>query len=131
MLPFRNDSSDDNKLGLRLNDLFAERLARVRGIKLVERERLAAIMEEMHLGDIFADPKTAVTIGNLVGANVLALGSYAKAESNHIVTVRLVKVETGEIIGGVEDSGQNFERLADILAARLAQSLTPHPASPR
>jgi curli biogenesis system outer membrane secretion channel CsgG len=60
-------------------DVFVTELVKSGKFRVVEREQLAALMEEKHLslsGDV--DPKTAVKIGKLLGVNYLLTGSVTE-----------------------------------------------------
>lgn len=111
-----------------LADLLAAELASRGGaFKLVERERLERVYHELSLGDVGpVDQATAARIGGLLGANVLALGSLSRAGGERIVSVRLVRVETGEVLAGVSERAGGPSRLdaaARLVAGRLAAAL--------
>ena len=62
-----------------LQDVFVTELVKSGKFRVVEREQLAALMEEKNLalaGDI--DPSTAVKIGKLLGVNYLLTGSVTE-----------------------------------------------------
>lgn len=131
ILPFRYNGTDKswNATGLTLSDLIAAQLAPKPGFKLVERERLKELFDEMALGDVGpVDPATAAKIGKLAGANVIAFGSFGLLGQEIVLTVRLVKVDTGELIGGVSDHGAStgtLRPMAESAAARIAEALRP------
>src|SRR5579863_5519837 len=79
ILPFNNNSDDASldKMGTTLADMISAQMAASKGFKLVERQRLDAIMKEQKLGMTGAvDTATAVQIGKIAGANVIAFGSF-------------------------------------------------------
>lgn len=60
-------------------DVFVTELVKSGKFRVVEREQLAALMEEKHLtlsGDV--DPSTAVRVGKLLGVNYLLTGSVTE-----------------------------------------------------
>lgn len=62
-----------------MQDVFVTELVKSGKFRVVEREQLAALMEEKHLaisGDV--DPSTAVKIGKLLGVNYLLTGAVTE-----------------------------------------------------
>lgn len=132
ILPLQHNGSDKalDSRGVALADVIAARLAPNRHFKLVERQRIEDIFKELRLGDVGpVDQKTAVRIGGMLGANVIALGSFSVLGGSPVVAMRLVKVETGEVVGGVTERGDDaaqLDRLAEKAATRLGDALS-HP----
>ena len=125
IIPFKNNSSDSNldKIGITLLDLISAKLSTKKGYKLVERNKLEEMIKEMKLGTTgIIDQNTAISIGKMLGANVITLGSYSLFEKRTLLTLRLVKVDTGEIIGGVVERGNDISEF-DILAEKVAQKI--------
>ncbi len=100
-------------------DMFVTELVKSGKFRVIERERLDAIMKEKNLvlsGDI--DPATAMKIGKLIGVDYIltgALTEYGKTETGArgafgigfgakkttfvaAMNARLIDVETGEIV---------------------------------
>lgn len=133
ILPLINNSADKSldSAGAALSGLIAARMAANKGFKLVERQRMEAMLNEMKFGQLgVLDQDTAIRVGKLLGANVMAFGSFSSFGKKTLLTMRLVKVETGEIVGGVSEqckgvSGLNV--LADKAARKLSDSLTNQP----
>ncbi|MBR1485985.1 MAG: hypothetical protein IJ597_01845, partial [Synergistaceae bacterium] len=111
-----------------ISDFFARLLFKADDIMLVERERIEDIARELRLGmSGLVDPKTAAQVGKLVGAEYMLLGSITNlghAQSGGAIPilgwgaistnqekvkadldVRVVKVETGEIVCAESASG--------------------------
>lgn len=109
----------DDKVGEAAQDMFVTELVKSGKFKVIERERIDAIMKEKGLvlsGDI--DPKTAIEIGKLLGAEYILVGSvteFGKTEKGargafgigfgakkvdfvSALDARLFSVETGEIV---------------------------------
>ena len=98
----------------------------VPSVKIVERERLEDILKELDLassGKI--DPDTASKVGKLIGARYLVVGSYFDLFGSLRIDSRLLKVETGEIIGSVGANGAmgDFFALEGMIVDGLQQEL--------
>ncbi|MBQ4431410.1 MAG: hypothetical protein II877_07875 [Synergistaceae bacterium] len=111
-----------DRMAASITDIFGRFLFKSKGIMLVERERLDDVMKELKLGmSGLVDEDTAAEIGRLAGCDYMLMGSItnlARASSGVAVPlfvvpvsvgtanqkvkatldVRLVKVETGEIV---------------------------------
>lgn len=93
-------------------------------VKLVERERLEDIYKELELSTTAKiDPKTAVKMGKLIGAEYIVVGSYFDLFGSLRIDSRVVHVETGEIIAsaGANGSMQDFFQIE----AQIIEGLTP------
>jgi TolB-like protein len=126
ILPFRNNSPDKSldPMGATLSDLVSAQMASKKGFKLVERQRIEEIMSELEFGQTgIIDENTAIQAGKILGANVMAFGSFSVFGKKIVLVIRLVKVETGEIVGGVTQRGENISNL-DILAQNAAEKLS-------
>jgi TolB-like protein len=128
ILPFTNETGDASldSMGRTLSDLVSAKLAPRKGFKLVERASMARVMGELKLGQTGAiDQASAIQLGRMLGANVIAFGSYSKMEGVAVLSTRLVKVETGEIIGGAVARGDmdKLDRMAEKTAGELGDSL--------
>jgi len=72
---------------------------RQKPFKLVERANLRQLMEEQALGLTGAlDENTAAKVGKLVGAKLMLISSVGRGEKQLEVFLKLVKVETSEIL---------------------------------
>jgi hypothetical protein len=125
--------------------VLCQELMAVPGIRVVERERLSTVISEQHLGHSdLADPKTAVRLGKLIGADAVMTGSVTQYDSSSVpiflglfthyadvynvgVAIRIIVVETGEACfsGRCSHSGKSYEEAAGkcvrMLVAPLAQ----------
>lgn len=75
---------------------------------VVERERLDFVLNELKLqrdGNI-VDQQTAVRVGKLMGAQSVIFGNYAVIKKNIDIGVRMVNVETSEILLGDDVHGK-------------------------
>jgi TolB-like protein len=114
-------------------------LAAVDTVRVVERERLQAVLDEQKLGESWKksgkiDSRTAARIGKLLGARYLVLGTYFDAMGAFRADARLVDVETGQIVKSIGANGkaEDFIGLEQLLAdglCKAAAQLPPPPGS--
>jgi TolB-like protein len=119
-------------------------LAVVEPYRVVERERLQALLDEQKLGQSGKiDRATAVRVGKLLGAQMMILGGFFELGPSLRVDARLVDVETGRIIATSGATAKNDEfieverKIADDLEQALRRQAAaapptapaaPHPA---
>ena len=101
-------------------------LAELPEIRVVERARLKAILEEHGLaasGKV--DAASAARVGKLLGARDLVLGSFFDLAGTLRIDARVVEVETGKIVRsvGVNGPAADFWGLERDLAAKLADTM--------
>ncbi len=102
-------------------DMLITDLSKIKAFKVVERERLNDVMEELRLNQSDAvDQSTAQKMGKLLGAQTLLLGSFVNFYGSKMrVDLRIVETETGltlkaeEITDDVEDL---FDIIKDLTA---------------
>jgi TolB-like protein len=100
-------------------------LAAVDAVRIVERERLEAVLAEQKLsGSGKIDARTAARVGKLLGARYLVLGSFFDVLKSLRVDARLVDVETGAIVASVGADGKvdDFLGLEQKVAAGLREA---------
>ena len=69
-----------------------------KGIQLIERRKLAEVLEEIRLGMTgLLDASTVAEAGMLLGANGMIMGSMTEIGNSIVINVKLVEVETSEI----------------------------------
>jgi len=119
-----------------ITDIFSNTLYNSKRIQLVERERMNDLLDEVLGGDTgFYDADTVAEIGRLAGIQYILLGSVIelvnKASSGGIpipifkgvigggqteatakITLRVVKVETGEVILSLSENGRSTNSAA-------------------
>ncbi len=135
ILDFDNNSLDDAgrlaNLGKGLADILISDLGTLTKLKVVERERIQFILDEiqrsdaMVSGEKLVDPEFAVRLGKLLGAQSMLIGSYMKFGSKLRMDVRLVKTETSEIIKTESAEGKADEifELSKKLAIKISEDL--------
>ena len=107
VLPFETATTneDEQHLGRVSAALVSSRLAAMPTIIQVERTRLDAVISELkrtETGDV--NPKSAVSVGKLLGASNVVLGSVAPSGPELLITARVVNSETGEIVSVADHS---------------------------
>lgn len=111
-----------------LTALLISDLALVRGeLKVVDRDRLQALLEELRLGTSgVVDQNTAPRVGRLLGAGKIATGAYQEPIKGALrVDSVLVDSTTGQTLGTPTSSGtmQQFSDLEKGLALTLLKNL--------
>ncbi|MCA9547162.1 MAG: hypothetical protein KC613_22325, partial [Myxococcales bacterium] len=108
VLPFDaiDDTARELKLGRISSELLGSRLALDPAILQVERSRLDALVEELERQkkDV---AKGAASVGRLLGASSVVLGSVSTVGSDFVVAARVVDTRTGRILTAAD---QNFPR---------------------
>lgn len=131
VLDFKNRSLDDREkydpLEKGLADLMIGQLHRATQLKVVERERIQWILDEIALENDPGkfDANSAVRIGKQLGVHVILLGSFMKVKEEMWLGARLVKVETGEILQTEEVKGDadEFFDLAEKMSGKVAKGI--------
>jgi TolB-like protein len=105
-------------------DLLISRLNNSTGLKVVERERLQWILDEIKLQDKY-DMEGAVRAGKMLGAQTVLLGSFIINNDEIWLGGRLVKVETSEILLTDEVKGEldEFFDLIDKLSEKISEKI--------
>jgi curli biogenesis system outer membrane secretion channel CsgG len=95
-------------------------------VRVVERTRLKALLEEQKLGQSGkVDPASASKLGKLLGARFLVLGSFFDLKNVLRIDARVVEVETGRIVRSVGAAGNadDFWTLEKSVAQKLGEVL--------
>lgn len=83
----------------------------VNRVTVVDRQNIDAIISEyeFQVSDL-TDRETAVEIGQLTGADAIVVGSLSAVGSQYYLNIKLISVETGEILGSsIADAGDEDE----------------------
>ena len=109
-----------------LADMFITDLASVRGIVVVERDKLQSILKELRLQrSRYFNKRTAVKIGKQLGATHVVSGNFAVAGEKIRIGARLIKVRSGRVLLGTKVVGAKtsiFE-LEQRLVAQFVEGL--------
>lgn len=128
------DAADYNGLGKGIADLLITDLTANSGVRVVERERIQALLEEQNLvrqGAI--DAGTAVRLGRLLGVRHMITGAFMNTGSQMVLTARTIDVESGQISNPqrVQQGGDDVLGLVGQLSGRLTTSLKLPPIERR
>ena len=108
----RGIAADQTWLGKSFADALITRLSKARTVRVVEREFLEQILNELRLqSSALVDEKSAVQLGRLLGARIFVFGTVSSVDGEVVVRARIVSVERGEVLGVAEATG----RRGDIL----------------
>lgn len=135
VLDFSNGTPDHPErvepLRRALGATLAGAIARSGRVRVIERNRLSALLAEQDLsrtGRI--DDATAARVGKLLGVDVLFLGAFiVQPNGEMMVSTRLVDVATAVVTAGPEMVGDT--KSATKLIDRLAETLTKQLRIPR
>jgi serine/threonine-protein kinase len=130
VLPFSNLSKDPKFANLEtgVEDALTQSLVESGRFRTVERSQLDRVMNELNLNrSEYVDPATAQKIGRLIGAQYLVVGSFQVWQGQIRLNARLIRVETGEVVGAEKVMGPVAEtlKLPDQLALKFLHALPP------
>ena len=134
VLDFANHSKDPALDGYRLGfrDMLTTDLSKLSSIKVLERARLESLLKEHNLAKAdFIDPETAVQLRRGLSAHAMLSGSYLISGDDIRVDVRLVSVETGEVLQAeaVEGKKTDMFGLQKTLATKVLAALDVTPTA--
>ena len=111
-------------------DILQGNLSAIKDVRLVEREKLHAVLAEQKLSlSGLADPATAIKVGKLLGAQRLVVGSFVEMGDDLRLDVRLADSQTAAVLAAETATGKSadFATLLEGLALRLAADLAVQP----
>jgi TolB-like protein len=130
VLYFDNNSITDRELlepfRKGLADTLISDLGHIKSLRVVERERIDAILSELQLMQSGAvDERTAQKVGKVLGVQALILGCFTAIGPTLRIDARVVDVETTEVITAQEICGdsEDFFDLEDQLVTKIAGGL--------
>jgi serine/threonine protein kinase len=128
VLPFSNLSKDPKFANLEtgVEDALTQSMVESGRFRTVERSQLDRVMNELNLNrGEYVDPATAQKIGRLIGAQYLVVGSLQVWQGQIRLNARLIRVETGEVVGAEKVMGPVAEtlKLPDQLALKFLHAL--------
>ncbi len=130
---FDNHTGDAayDPLGKGLADMVLTDLAAVTDLKIVERVRLQALLDELALqGSDRVDAATAQDQGKLLGASHAVTGAVTAVKPDVRIDIRMVVVQTGEVLLAESVTGRadRFFELQQELVRRFVEGLGHQPA---
>jgi len=131
VLDFDNNSIGEDKakwepMGKGIAQMLITDLSKATKLKVIERERIQYIMDEIELERKQAfDQETVVRIGKLLGVHAMLFGGIAKIGDAMRLDARLIKVETGEVIKAEEitDKANKFIEMEKKLALKISKNM--------
>jgi len=128
ILDFSNNSLLDKEKHASLSQGLAEimitELSKIQSLKLVERQKINALIQEMQLSQSgITSEEAGIQVGKLLGAHFLVFGSYMLSFNDKIrIDIRIVEVETGITIKA-EEVTDKVTKLFEIIK-KLNEKLT-------
>ena len=132
IIDFKNSSIDQkakfDPMEQGFADLMIHRLNNSTGLKVIERERIQWILNEINIQDKY-NMEEAVRMGKQLGVHAVLLGSFIIFNDEIWLGARLVKVETSEILladeikGEVDEFFDLVEKLSEKIADKIDVSL--------
>jgi TolB-like protein len=131
IMPFDNFSAGEYQeklgaLGKGLADFFAFDFGKISSFTVVERDKIEFIMKEIDLQKSGAvDKAAAVQVGKILGAKYMVFGSITQLDySNARMVVRVVSVETSEIIAQADRDGKpQYSKMEKELVEQISKAL--------
>jgi TolB-like protein len=142
VMPLRDLAAGRANVGAALRETLTVDLRATPGIKVVEREAIDRVIREqaIDLGKGLEGVPGA-RLGTLLGASHLVTGAYQRERGTLRVTVRVIAVETGQVVGSAKVDGEleKMLELEDRVSTELLRSVgwrppaepRPHRARPR
>ncbi len=119
------DKLDPLKKGLA--DMMITEMSKIKGVKVVERQRIQSIIDELNLNETdLIDDSTTQKMGKLLGAKVMLFGGFSNLFNEKLrIDVRLVRTETGETLKAEEETGEldEFLTMLQSLVKKIASDL--------
>ena len=131
VLYFENNSIVDKEkldpLKKGLADMMITEMSKIKGIKVVERQRIQSIIEELNLNETdMVDNSTTQKMGKLLGAKVMLFGGFSNLFNDKLrIDVRIIRTETGETVKAEEETGEldEFLTMLQSLVKKIASDL--------
>jgi TolB-like protein len=119
------DKLDPLKKGLA--DMLITEMSKIKGLKVVERQRIQSIIDELNLSETdLVDNASTQKMGKLLGAQVMLFGGFSNLFKDKFrIDVRIVRTETGETLKAEEETGEldEFLTMLQSLSKKIARDL--------
>lgn len=103
VIPFRELGSRNPGLGIYLSEALVTELFKLDKVNIVERSMLDKVLDELRRnGSSAFDPSIAKSVGKMVGADAVMLGSILEIQTYIAVNCRLIDTERGDILAVAE-----------------------------
>jgi len=137
VLPVQLGGDSDNAIGADLVERAQMQLMKVLNFSVVDRSAVEAVLKEQEFSySGIVDPQTAARLGKLMGASAVMLIKIGQVKHDPFfsdspnqrdaqLNVRIISVETGEVLYSAQGEGSSFEGAEDALANALDVALLP------
>ena len=119
------DKLDPLKKGLA--DMLITEMSKIKNLKVVERQRIQSVVEELNLGETdLVDKNTSQKMGKLLGAKVLLFGGFSNLFGDKLrIDARIVATETGVTLKAEEETGDldQFLTMLKSLVKKISDDL--------
>lgn len=116
VLNFSVNSSETNMdfLSAGISDIIVSTLGEKPNIRLVEREKLNKVVQELSLSNSgLVSDKQQIKIGELTGAEFVITGSITFIQSSFMINSKVLEVKTGRIASTQSVKGNDKEKIFD------------------
>lgn len=123
-----NKEAQDISLGELVSEIFTSSLVNSRNFKIIEREQLNKLIQEMEMGQTgFIEATDAVEIGKMLHADAIITGSVALLAGQIQVNARIIEIESAYVISAdtrtTSYTLNNINKIANEIVAKLARKL--------
>ncbi|NPV13984.1 hypothetical protein HPY86_03515 [candidate division WOR-3 bacterium] len=137
VLPVQLTGDSDNAIGADLVERAQMQLMKVLNFSVVDRSAVEAVLKEQEFSySGVVDPQTAARLGKLMGASAVMLIKVGQVKHDPFfsdspnqrdaqLNVRIIGVETGEVLYSAQGEGSSFEGPEEALASALDVALLP------
>ncbi len=119
------DKLDPLKKGLA--DMLITEMSKIKSLKVVERQRIQSVVDELNLGETdLVDKGTSQKMGKLLGAKVLFFGGFSNLFGDKLrIDARIVATETGLTLKAEEETGDldQFLSMLKSLVKKISDDL--------
>jgi TolB-like protein len=128
------ENADMQPLSKGLADLLISSLSANTNVRVVERDRIQAVLDEQKLAtDGKLDPATSVKVGKIVGAHHMITGTFVSelGKPTLKISIRVFNTETSEIVARAEETGSTagilalIEKVGNTLNTNLKLPMIP------
>lgn len=120
---FGRDAKDFDGIGRTITELLIVDMASSRKVRVVERERLNKVLEELNLAKSGAiDPQTAIRVGKLLNACYSVFGGFTRDNKgeNHL-TMRSTNNETSQVLPNAQKTSAKGDNVMEMVEKASTQ----------
>lgn len=95
----KSPKAQTNNMGHAVSEVLTERFKKSGKFILIENRQISKILSQLEIEQTgLYDSKKTSSVGNLVGAKFMIVGSVSELGTQFNISIRIVKIETGEVI---------------------------------